>query len=61
MKLEQVRYMLEINRLHSISAAARSLHVGQTTLSAIVKSVEEEVGFSIFQRITDFVNLNHCI
>lgn len=50
MKLDQVRYLLEINRLHSISAAARSLHVGQTTLSAIVKSVEEEVGFSIFQR-----------
>lgn len=50
MKLEQVRYLLEINRLHSISAAARSLRVGQTTLSAIVKSVEEEVGFSIFQR-----------
>lgn len=56
MKLEQVRYMLEINRLHSISAAARSLHVGQTTLSAIVKGVEEEVGFSIFQRTPNGVS-----
>ena len=50
MKLEQFRYLLEINRLHSISAAARTLHIGQTTLSAIVKVVEEEVGFPIFQR-----------
>ncbi|SFP64114.1 DNA-binding transcriptional regulator, LysR family [Oscillibacter sp. PC13] len=50
MRLEHIQYLLEINRLHSISAAARSLHVKQTTLSAIVKVVEEEVGFPIFQR-----------
>lgn len=50
MKLEHFFYLLEINRLHSISAAARSLHVGQTTLSAIVKVAEDEVGFPIFQR-----------
>ena len=50
MKLEQFHYLLEINRLRSISAAARSLHIRQTTLSAMVKTVEEEVGFPIFQR-----------
>lgn len=50
MKLEQCRYLLEINRLHSISAAAHSLHIAQTTLSAIVKRTEEEFGFTIFQR-----------
>lgn len=50
MKLEHFRYLLEINRLHSISAAARSLHIRQTTLSAMVKTVEDEVGFPIFQR-----------
>ena len=50
MKLEYCRYLLEINHLHSISAAAQSLHVGQTTLSAIVKRMEEQLGFSIFQR-----------
>ena len=50
MKLEYCQYLLEINRLHSISAAAQSLHIGQTTLSAIVKRIEEDVGFSIFQR-----------
>lgn len=50
MKLEHFHYLLEINRHHSISAAARSLHIRQTTLSAMVKTVEEEVGFPIFQR-----------
>ena len=50
MKLEHFHYLLEISRLHSISAAARALHIGQTTLSAIVKVAEEEVGFPIFQR-----------
>ncbi len=50
MKLEHFRYLLEVNRLHSISAAARSLHIRQTTLSAMVKSAEEELGFPIFQR-----------
>lgn len=50
MKLEHFPYLLEVNRLHSISAAARSLHIRQTTLSAIVKAAEEELGFSIFQR-----------
>ena len=50
MKLEHFRYFLEIGRLHSISAAARSLHIRQTTLSAIVKGAEEELGYPIFRR-----------
>ena len=50
MKLEHFRYLLEVGRLHSISAAARSLHIRQTTLSAIVKSAEEELGYPIFRR-----------
>lgn len=50
MKMEHFHYLLEISRLRSISAAARSLHIGQTTLSAIVKVTESEVGFPIFQR-----------
>ncbi len=50
MKLEQFRYLLEVQRLHSISAAAQRLHIKQTTLSAIIKSIEDEIGFSIFER-----------
>lgn len=50
MKLEYFDYILEVDRLHSISAAARSLHMRQSTLRSIVKSVEDEYGFLIFQR-----------
>lgn len=50
MKMEHFHYLLEISRLRSISAAARVLHIGQTTLSAIVKSTENELGFPVFQR-----------
>ena len=50
MKLEHFRYLLEVGRLHSISAAARALHIRQTTVGAIVRSVEEELGYPIFLR-----------
>ena len=48
--LEHFQYMLEIDRCRSISAAARSLGLVQTTLSSIVKTVESALGFPIFQR-----------
>lgn len=50
MKPEHFHYLLEINRYHSISSAARALHISQTTLSSIVKAAESELGFPIFQR-----------
>ena len=50
MRPEHFHYLLEIQKRHSISGAARVLHLGQTTLSSIVKSVEEELGFPIFHR-----------
>lgn len=51
MRMEHFRYLLEINNQHSITGAARSLYLGQTTLSAIVKSAEEELGFTMFSRV----------
>ena len=50
MKLEHFHYLLKIDQLHSISAAARALHISQTTLSSIVNAAEAELGFPIFQR-----------
>lgn len=50
MKIEHFRYLVEIDKYHTISAAAKALYMGQTTLSSIVKSMEEELGYSIFQR-----------
>lgn len=50
MRLDYLDYLIEIDKYHSISAAAKELYIGQATLSAIVKSVEEELGFSVFRR-----------
>lgn len=50
MRLEHLKYMIEIDKLHSITAAAKSLYISQTTLSSIVKGVEAELGFTIFER-----------
>ena len=50
MRMEHLQYLIEIGRRHSISAAAQELYLGQTTLSAIVKSAEDELGFPIFYR-----------
>lgn len=51
MKLEYLFYLLEIDRLGSISAAAKSLRLRQSTLSSALKSVEREMGFPLFQRV----------
>lgn len=55
MKIEQLYYLREIANSKSISAAAKRLYIGQTTLSAIIKSVEEEMGIRIFRRTSSGV------
>lgn len=50
MRLEQLSYLIEITRLHSISKAAENLHISQPALSASVKSLETELGVSLFKR-----------
>lgn len=55
MKIDHFRYFVTIDRLGSISAAAKYYNIRQSTLSAIVKQAEEEFGFSIFLRTPDGV------
>lgn len=50
MRLESIEYILEVAKCNSISAAARNLFMQQTTLSAAIKSVENELGYKIFDR-----------
>ena len=50
MRIDHLRYLIEIDKQHSISAAAQTLYLGQTSLSTIVKSLEQELGFAIFER-----------
>ena len=51
MRLEYLQYLMEIDRCRSISRAAQNLYIGQTTLSAILKNLEQELGFPIFDRV----------
>lgn len=51
MKIEHLCYLQEIAKCKSITAAAKRLYVGQTTLSAIVKSIEDELDVRIFRRV----------
>ena len=57
MKIEYLVYLREITNCRSISAASKRLFIGQTTLSAIVKSMEEELGIQIYERTSSGVSL----
>lgn len=50
MNVKHLQYMIEIERVGSISQAAKNLYVGQPNLSRILKEVEDTVGFAIFDR-----------
>lgn len=48
--IQQLRYLIEIERTRSISQAASNLYIGQPNLSRIVKDLESGCGFAIFER-----------
>ncbi len=50
MTLQQLRYLIAIASHGSISAAAHSLYVSQSSLSVAVRDVERETGVTIFER-----------
>lgn len=47
-RIEYLEYLLEVARSKSISAAAKRLYLSQTSLSAIVNSLEKELNIKIF-------------
>ena len=50
MNLTHLRYMVEVERLGSITKAASALYMGQPNLSKAIKEMEREVGIPIFKR-----------
>ena len=50
MTLNQLKYVIEISKQNSINEAAKSLFISQPSLTAALKSLEQEVGFDIFIR-----------
>ena len=50
MTLQQLRYLIAIANHGSISGAAHSLYVSQSSLSVAVRDIERETGVTIFER-----------
>ena len=50
MNLQQLKYVVEVDKHKSITKAARSLFVSQPTVSTTVKDLEEELKIQIFTR-----------
>lgn len=50
MKLEQLYQIIEIEKYHSISKAAKALYMGRPSLSESLNNLEEEIGVSLFER-----------
>lgn len=50
MHLEQLRYIVEVAKTHSISNAAQNLHVSQSTISKAITSLEQELAIQLFTR-----------
>jgi LysR family hydrogen peroxide-inducible transcriptional activator len=50
MNLQQLDYVLAVDKLKSFTKAAEACHVTQATLSAMIKKLEEELGVILFDR-----------
>lgn len=50
MRIDNLNYIIEIAKLGSISSAAKKLWIGPTSLSAVVRSIEQELGVKLFVR-----------
>lgn len=50
MNLQQLKYVVEVEKEKSITAAAKKLYVGQPNLSKSIKELEIEIGATIFNR-----------
>jgi len=57
MELRQLKYFVRTAQTLNFSEAARSLYVSQSTLSQQIKSLEDELGTSLFQRDSHTVSL----
>lgn len=58
MEFQQLAYFIECANMESISEAAAALHISQPALSKSVKKLENELGFSLFDRTGRRIRLN---
>lgn len=57
MKLKQLEYAVTIGRTLSFSKAARELYVSQPNISSAISSLEDELGFQIFERTNQGIRI----
>ena len=57
MKLQQLKYAIEVARWGSINIAAKKLFISQPSLSAAIKELETEIHQTIFERTNRGVSL----
>ncbi len=50
MNTKQMEYILELSRMKNFNRAAENLFISQPALTYQIKTVEEEIGFRIFER-----------
>lgn len=50
MTFQQLQYLLEVSHTGSISGAAKNLFLAQSSVSAAISNLEEELGFPVFIR-----------
>ena len=50
MTIQQLQYLIEVYRAGSVLRAAKSLYLSQSTVSTAVTSLEDELGYPIFNR-----------
>lgn len=50
MHIEYLQYLVEVSNTGSISAAAKKLYLSQTSLSAIIASLEKDLNITFFNR-----------
>ena len=50
MNTKQIEYILELAASQNFNRAAENLYISQPTMTYQIKAIEEEIGFSIFER-----------
>src|SRR5437879_12829971 len=60
MELRHLRYFIGVAEEENVSRAALKLHVSQPALSRQIRDLEEELGFSLFERSAKSVRLTEA-
>lgn len=50
MRIEQLKYLIEISKCKSMSVASENLHLTPQALSISIKNLEEELGVQLLER-----------